>query len=677
MSLFGELLLLLAAAVAAVALCRRWHVPVSLGYLAVGALLGPHALGGVSSAETIHGVAEFGLVFLLFAIGLNFSLPQLYALRHVWLGLGTGQVVLSTVALAAVGWALGLPAAAALVLGAAWAQSSTSLIGRQLEEQGEQHSRHGRLALAMSVFQDVTAVPIVVIVPVLGAAAVAQGALGGALALALLKALAAFALVYLIGRRLLRPLFHAVAARHSAELFTLTVLLVALAAGALTEALGLSLAFGAFLAGMMLGDTEFRHQIEASIRPFRDVLLGLFFAAIGMLFEPRALPAVWPWALGGAALLLAVKIVLVAALVRVGGADRDTALRTALTLAVGGEFGLAVLALALTAGALEPAWAQAGLAAILASMVAGSLPIRYNAPLARALGARTSSPPLPPAAPTVPADAWREHTIVCGYGRIGQNVARLVREEGGTYVALDLDAQRVREAHAAGEPVYYGDATELPLLEAVGLAQARLVVVAHDDADAALRLLRVVRPAYPRLPVMVRTRDDAQADALRAAGATEVVAETVEAGLTLAAHALWLLHVPAARIARRLRAARGDHYRLLRELFRGDEALASDEDAERLHAVALPAGAAAVGCRLDALALGAGRVAVTALLRDGRRHTAPPPDTVLAAGDALVLFGAPDDLLRAESRLLVGPAFTPAAPPAAGRAGAEAPPHRR
>ncbi|MFN9477873.1 MAG: cation:proton antiporter [Betaproteobacteria bacterium] len=652
MTLFAELLLLLAAAVIAVALCRRWHVPASLGYLAVGALLGPHALGWVASAEAIHGVAKFGLVFLLFAIGLNFSLPQIYALRHVWLGLGTGQVVLTTVALGAVGWALGLPPVAALVLGAAWAQSSTSLIGRQLEEQDEQHSRHGRLALAMSVFQDVTAVPIVVIVPVLGAAAVGV-AVGVALALALAKALAAFAVVYLVGRRLLRPLFHAVAARRSAELFTLTVLLVALAAGALTEALGLSLAFGAFLAGMMLGDTEFRHQIEASIRPFRDVLLGLFFAAIGMLFEPRALPAVWPWALGAAVLLLVVKIVLVAGLVRVGGADRGTALRTALTLAVGGEFGFAVLALALTAGALEPAWAPAGLAAILASMVAGSLLIRYNGPLARALGGRAmrSAEP-PPPVPPPPAAALRDHTIVCGYGRIGQNVARLVREEEGAYVALDLDALRVREAHAAGEPVYFGDATDLRLLEAVGLAQARLVVVAHDDADAALRLLRAVRPAYPQLPVMVRARDDERVEALRAAGATEVVAETVEAGLTLAAHALWLLHVPAARIARRLRTARGDRYRLLREVFRGDEAIGGDAIAERLHTVTLPPGVAAVGCRLEALALGGGRVVATALVRDGLRYDAPAPDTELAAGDTLVLFGLPDDLLRAEARLL-------------------------
>ncbi|MFN9212443.1 MAG: cation:proton antiporter, partial [Betaproteobacteria bacterium] len=483
--------------------------------------------------------------------------------------------------------------------------------------------------------------------PVLGAAAVG-GAVGGALALALAKALAAFAVVYLVGRRLLRPLFHAVAARRSAELFTLTVLLVALAAGALTEALGLSLAFGAFLAGMMLGDTEFRHQIEASIRPFRDVLLGLFFAAIGMLFEPRALPAVWPWALGAAVLLLVVKIVLVAGLVRVGGADRGTALRTALTLAVGGEFGFAVLALALTAGALEPDWAQAGLAAILASMVAGSLLIRYNGPLARALGGRAmrSAEPPPPAA------ALRDHTIVCGYGRIGQNVARLVREEEGAYVALDLAALRVREAHAAGEPVYFGDATDLRLLEAVGLAQARLVVVAHDDADAALRLLRAVRPAYPQLPVMVRARDDERVEALRAAGATEVVAETVEAGLTLAAHALWLLHVPAARIARRLRTARGDRYRLLREVFRGDEAIGGDAIAERLHTVTLPPGVAAVGRRLEALALGGGRVVATALVRDGLRYDAPAPDTELAAGDTLVLFGLPDDLLRAEARLL-------------------------
>jgi Trk K+ transport system NAD-binding subunit/phosphoserine phosphatase len=286
-------------------------------------------------------------------------------------------------------------------------------------------------------------------------------------------------------------------------------------------------------------------------------------------------------------------------------------------------------------------------------MVAVTFTAFEYGPLARALGGRAmrSAEP-PPPVPPPPAAALRDHTIVCGYGRIGQNVARLVREEEGAYVALDLDALRVREAHAAGEPVYFGDATDLRLLEAVGLAQARLVVVAHDDADAALRLLRAVRPAYPQLPVMVRARDDERVEALRAAGATEVVAETVEAGLTLAAHALWLLHVPAARIARRLRTARGDRYRLLREVFRGDEAIGGDAIAERLHTVTLPPGVAAVGRRLEALALGGGRVVATALVRDGLRYDAPAPDTELAAGDTLVLFGLPDDLLRAEARLL-------------------------
>src|SRR5690606_10037428 len=289
-------------------------------------------------------LAEFGVVFLLFTIGLNYSLPQLASLRGQVFGHGTAQVVLTTIIVAVLMWLIGLPPGVSFVIGAVFAQSSSTVIASILGEQGELHMPHGRLGLALSVFQDVTAVPFIVVIPVLGIG-VSATALTGALGWAMAKAVFAFLLVFFAGRWLLRPLFHFVSQRRSPELFTLTVLLVALLAAWSTSYFGLSLAFGAFLGGMMLGETEFRHQVESSISPFRDVLLGLFFMGIGMLLDPAAIPDIWHWALAGALLMLVTKSVLVATLLRVSGFEALMSWRTGLILSVGGEFGLALIAI--------------------------------------------------------------------------------------------------------------------------------------------------------------------------------------------------------------------------------------------------------------------------------------------------------------------------------------------
>lgn len=565
----AQVLLLLGVAVAVVVVFQRLRIPSSLGYLLVGLILGPHTAGPVVDVGQIKAIAEFGIVFLLFTIGLNFSLPQLHALRHQVLGLGTGQVVLTTAVVGLAAWFAGLPPVAAFVVGAVFAQSSTTIIGRQLVEQGEEHSRHGRLGLAMSVFQDVTAVPFVVIIPVLGIAA-SVDVVAVSLASALAKAVLAFALVFFAGRWLLRPLFHLVAERRSPELFTLTVLLVALLAAWTTDRLGLSLAFGAFIAGMMLGETEFRHQVESSIRPFRDVLLGLFFVGIGTLFDPAQLARVWHWALLGAAFLLASKILVVAAMMRASGTDAPTAWRTGLLLAVGGEFGLALLAIALGTHSIDEHLGQAALASVLFSMIAGPYLIRHNAAIAMrfAIGARPE-PDMHHAPTPDPRQSGQlhGHVIICGYGRIGQGVGHLLAGESVPFVALDLDPARVREARAAGEPVYYGDASDHDILDALGLEHARLVVVSHGDIPASLTVLDHLRTVRPELPVMVRTRDDSSADELRAAGATAVVPETLEASLMIAAEALLLLDVQPSRVMGRIQEQRSQRYALMREHF--------------------------------------------------------------------------------------------------------------
>lgn len=650
---FIQILLLLGVSVAIVAGFQRMHVPSSLGYLLVGVLLGPYTVGPVVDARQVQSLAEFGIVFLLFTIGLNFSLPQIHALRHQVLGLGTGQVVFTTVAVGVVAWLAGLEVAAAFVVGAVFAQSSTTIISKQLAEQGEENSRHGRLGTAMSVFQDVTAVPFVVVIPVLGVAAGANGliaALGGALG----KAILAFALVFGAGRWLLRPLFHGIAERRSAELFTLTVLFVSLLAAWITNSLGLSMAFGAFLAGMVLGETEFRHQVESTIRPFRDVLLGLFFVGIGMLFDPASLPDVWHVALAGALALLSIKTVLVAQMVRWSGIDTLTAWRTGLLLAVGGEFGFALLAIALNAAVIEPRVGQIALTAVLFSMILAPFLIRYNHAIATRLTASAKAP-RELDAPKVSAETtghFRDHVIICGYGRIGQSVGRFLEEEKILYVALDLDSSKVKDAHMAGEPAFYGDSAERDILEAVGIAHARLLVVSHEDIAAALKVLHHVGVLRPGLPVMVRTRDESHVKELQAAGAAEVVPETLEAGLMIASQALLLLNVPLSRVVRRMQEQRTHRYRLLREFYRSDTFVEDTEErgADRLRPVTVPPGSPSVGRALGEFDFDG--VVVTALVRKGERLLSPSRNIRLEAGDAVVFFGAPEDLQRAERILL-------------------------
>lgn len=378
----AQILMLLGVAVAIVVAFQQLHIPTSIGYLLVGVILGPYTIGPTFNFPELKALAEFGVVFLLFTIGLNYSLPQLHALRHQVLGLGTAQVMLTTAVVAILLWLAGVPGAAAFVIGAVFAQSSSTIIGSQLTEQKEEGSPHGRLGLAMSVFQDVTAVPFLVIIPVLGIAA-GPDVLAGALGWAVGKAVLAFALVFFVGRWLLRPLFRLVTRRRSSEVFTLAVLLVALLAAWTTSSLGLSLAFGAFLAGMMLGETEFRHQVESTIRPFRDVLLGLFFVGIGMLVDPSTIPDIWQWALLGTLLILVSKTLLVTAMVRISGIATLQSWRTGLLLAVGGEFGFALIAIALQFNVIEVRLGQIALASVFFSMIIGSILIRLMVPSLR------------------------------------------------------------------------------------------------------------------------------------------------------------------------------------------------------------------------------------------------------------------------------------------------------
>ncbi|MGQ7846835.1 cation:proton antiporter domain-containing protein [Granulosicoccus sp. 3-233] len=552
----AQILMLLSVAVTVVVAFQHFHIPTSIGYLLVGLILGPHTIGPTFNVPEFKTLAEFGVVFLLFTIGLNYSLPQLHALRHQVLGLGTAQVMLVTIVVTLVLWLAGLPASAAFVIGAVFAQSSSTIISSQLTEQGEQSSPHGRLGLAMSVFQDVTAVPFLVVIPVLGTA-VGNLELAGALGWAVGKAVLAFALVFFAGRWLLRPLFQLVTRRRSAEVLTLAVLLVALLAAWTTSTLGLSLAFGAFLVGMMLGETEFRYQVESTIRPFRDVLLGLFFVGIGTLIDPGVLPDIWHWAVLGAVLILASKLLLVTAMVRMSGIVTQTAWRVGLLLAVGGEFGFALLAIALQADVIDVRLGQIALASVFFSMVAGSFLIRFNQAIAACLGgARHVEPTDLPAA----LDTVEPRVLIGGYGRVGHTIAVMLEDSGIAFMALDTDMKRVAQGQADGHQVVYGDISDPELLVAIQAERAALLVLSVDDFAVALQAVTHMRSAAPHVPIIARARDLESSSRLLAAGAAHAYPETIEASLRLGAFALKVLRVPGNDIDLLMQAVRDRDY---------------------------------------------------------------------------------------------------------------------
>ncbi len=557
MEALTQILMLLGLGVAVIVLFQHFRIPTSLGYLLVGAILSPHTIGPTLNVPELKVIAEFGVVFLLFTIGLSYSLPQLHALRNQVLGLGTAQVVLSTLIVGALLWFFGMSAAVAFVIGAVFAQSSSTIIGSQLTEQGEENTAHGRLGLAMSVFQDVTAVPFLVIIPVLGMAVTAD-ALGGALGWAFAKAILAFALVFIVGRWLLRPLFHLVATRQSPEVFTLTVLLVALVAAWSSNSLGLSLAFGAFLAGMMLGETEFRHQVESSIRPFRDVLLGLFFVGIGMLFNPSAIPHIWHWALLGGVVILLSKTLIVTVLVKKSGMDLSDAWRTGLLLSVGGEFGFALLAIALDASVIDSDLGQIILTSVLFSLIGGSFLIRFNQPIARFLSGRHRA--TAHAIPQALLDS-SEQVLIGGYGRVGHTIAVLMQERGIDFKVFDTDPKRVAQGLTEGHPVAYGDIADPELLSTIRAERASLVVVTVDHSERAMKAVSFLRKLSPEMPIIVRAKDAAASTKLLEAGATHAYPEAIEASLSLGATALQMMNVPIEDVDLIIQSVRDRNYK--------------------------------------------------------------------------------------------------------------------
>jgi CPA2 family monovalent cation:H+ antiporter-2 len=653
-----QILILLTASVCVVAAVRKLALPAILGYLAVGMLLGPHALRLAADNETTQLLADFGVVFLVFTLGLEFSLPRLVAMRWEVLGVGGAQVLLTTgiVAAGAILFFDVAPAVAVLI-GGAISMSSTAIIIAQLTEQSENNRTHGRLAVAICLFQDLSFPLLLALLSALsgGVGAVDATHILGAIGVAAVALL----LVLAAGRWLLRPLFLMIASVRSAELFSLAVLLAVLASAWVTHAVGLSLALGAFLAGMMLAETEFRHQVEATIRSYREVLLGLFFITVGMLLDVglllRDLPVVMAILFG----MLLVKAAVVAVVAKPATKSWFKSLRTGVIVAQGGEFGFALLILLLRKELLDPAIVQPLLAATVLSMVLSPLIIRHNRRITRVILRETGNPQTEAMRQerVTLAAADREHVVICGFGRVGQNIARVLEQSGFEYIALDVDPYRIRTGRQAGDPVVYGDAAQIKVLENVGVAHASVVVITFANPDVALRILRAVRELRADVPILVRTQDDTKLTELQAAGATEVVPETFEASLMLLSHLLLLVKLPVGAVLRTVNDIRSHRYSMLRQYFRDAHAEHLDEThafREELHSVILPPHAWAVGRSITDLKERGSEVAVNAVRRDGIVGRDPGPDTVFKEGDVVVVYGTPEAVEHAETLLLMG-----------------------
>ena len=643
------IVVLLGTAVAAVVLFRRLGMPPILAYLLCGLAAGPFGFGWVSNTEGIQHLAEFGIVFLLFTLGLEFSIPRLMTLRRIVFGAGPLQVALTGLAVFAIMRLLGFDYTPSLITACALSLSSTAIVIRDLISRGSVNTGYGRTSTGILLFQDLAAVIMLVMLPILTQEN--SGPMWSVASLTLAKSLLLFVGIYVIGRWVLPRMLEETGRARSDEVFVMTALLLALLAAWVTHWLGLSMALGAFLAGMMLGESHFRHQIEADLRPFRDLLLGLFFISVGMLVDPNLFADQWHWIMLAAAALMLFKGLLIFALLRLLKERSDTAMRSGLILSQAGEFGFVLVALGVSHQLITPDKAGLLVSIVVLTMVFTPALLDNSGRLTRRLLQRWQKIPEDPPV----SDESRNHVILCGYGRVGQNLMRYLNSFHLKAVAVDRDLVRLQEASAAGEHILFGDSSRKEILVNAGIQHARLLVVTFDDPRLAERILHTARELNPNIRVLVRTRDDTHLDALISAGAEEVVPEVLEASLMLVAHALMMLDVPFDRVIATLRKTRRERYRMLQGYYHGDTLPTTDSAGNPyrlLHAVTLSDKARGIGRSIARCALR--DVEIRAVKRQDKTLESPDEELVLEPGDTVILYGPLEAVEAAENRLLGG-----------------------
>ena len=639
--------IVLASSVLSVGICRRLGLPSLLGYLTVGMLLGPQAFKLIPDSEQARAIAEYGIVFLMFSIGLEFSLPQFRAMRRLVLGLGTAQYLLSLLLFAVIALALAQSLSSAIVLASALAMSSTAIGIKLLAERNELSAPVAKPVIGVLLFQDLAVVPLLILLPALG--------VGGQFSMMetgwlVLKVVVLLGLLLGFGQPVLRAWFRIVAQRKTSELFMLNVLLVTLLLAWLCHIAGLPHALGAFVAGMLIAETEYKLQVEDDIRPFRDVLLGMFFISVGMQLDGGLVLQQLGWVALTVVLLIGGKVMVLQPLARWFGLKTADANIAAALLAPGGEFGFVLLTLGLSTGTLPSQAAQVAIAAMLISMLLAPFLPRIAERINKRI---TASDFLARSADIfkIASESMgrQDHVLICGFGRSGQYLARLLDTEGVGFVALDHDPERVREAIGgiggnvgSAQNVVFGDARRREALIAAGVERARALAVSFADVEAALKIVATARSIRADLPIVVRTTDEEPIEKLLAAGATEVVPEVLEGSLMLASHSLLLLGTPLSKVLRRIRAVREERYSLFQGFYRGaSDGNENEDDARLLHTVHLGNGANAVGRTWGevAAAFRGGDVEVTQVRRGGARLPRPADEFVFENGDAIVLLG--------------------------------------
>lgn len=541
-----EALLFLTLTGILIPLAQRFRINQVLGFLVVGVLVGPHGvalwterwpwlenltfarLGGVQS------LADLGVIFLMFLIGLELSAQRLWSMRRWVFAGGSAQVLLSAVAIGALAWAFGNPPTVALVLGLVLSLSSTAVVLQLLAQQRSLAQPLGQAVFAILMLQDLAVVPLLILMDVLGSTG--SGGLATAMATALLKSALVVTLIFVVGRRVIEPVFRLFARQHQPEVFMALTLLVALSTAAATAAAGLSMALGALLAGLLVAETQFRHEVEVTIEPFKGLLMGLFFMSVGMGIDLREVGHQPGWIALSVLGLVAIKAVVAGAVLRAGGLGWGRAIEGGLLLAQGGEFAFIVVGAAATLGLLQPSLAQFMLLVVSLSLMVTPLASRVG----RVLGERIDlhrGPPSPDQDSRLPG-TLAGHIVIAGQGRVGQLLADVLRDQSVPFVAVEHDAELAARLARKGHPVHFGNAARAELLRKLHTGEAAALVVTMDQPAAAMHTVKSARQAYPDLPIFARSRDERHAQELREAGATAVVPETLEAGLQLSSFAL-------------------------------------------------------------------------------------------------------------------------------------------
>jgi len=650
------IILLLVSSVFLVALFKYLSLPPMIAYFVVGLALGPNALAILPGSESSRHFVEFGIVFLMFTIGLEFSLPKLNSMRNILFGLGGTQVLITLLAVIVCGIFFGLQLPSAFIIGAALTMSSTAIVSKILIERLDLNSRHGRLSIGILLFQDVAVIFILILIPVFNNL---DADLFKLIIFALLKIIFLLFIVFRAGKPVMNFWFDIVAKNKSRELFVLNVLMITLIFSYVTKLAGLSYALGAFLAGMIISETRYRHQVESDITSFRNILLGLFFISVGMMLDIDILKSNF---IIIALLFFAFtlfKIILITGLTMIFKYELGVGIRTGIILSQAGEFSFVILALGQKNGIISGDIFQIILSVCLISMLIAPLLIPLNGRIARWIskGYTKKSETLVKQIEGVGHD-YSDHVILCGYGRSGQYLGRFLKEENINFIAIDMDLNRVSDASTAGENVMYGDASRRTVLRAAGIERAKAIIVAYADDRSTEKVLNVIREAYPILPVIVRTADESSVEKLQNAGATDVVPEVQEGSLMLASHALVLLGIPLSNVIKKIRIFRSERYKMFRGYFAGETDVGdetSNQDLLQLHSIEIKEYFSMNDSPISKLSLKNFDVEIKYIRRPNMlENIQPRPDIVISAGDVLVVIGTQENIDLFEKYIING-----------------------